>query len=165
MTPLNRLGAPRQRRGTGFAAVLGAACLLAGMGAPLARADEGTGAAAASSALFADMTARDLPGILRLIPADGFTEIGPNSAEVHRLDAKVFEGLFKSGMAISLRMTGMQEQTFGDTAVVTGTRVGRIAPQGAVPAEDRQLATLVWSRVGNGWQLRHLHLSALPAAK
>jgi len=165
MKPSNELHAPQWRRGSGLAVVLGAACLLAGTGVPLARADDGTGAMAASAALFADMTARDLPCVLRLVPADGFTEIGANSAEVHRLNAEAFEGLFKSGMAISLRMTGMQEQTFGDTAVVTGTRVGGIAPQGAVPAENRQLATLVWSKAGNGWQLRHIHLSTLPAAK
>lgn len=160
MTSMNGLHAPQQRRGNGLAAVLGAACLLAGTWAPLARADDGTGPMAASAALFADMTARDLSGVLRLIPGDGFTEVGANSAKVHRLGAKAFESLFKSGIAISLRMTGMQEQTFGDTAVVTGTRVGGITPQGAVPAEDRQLATLVWSKVGNGWQLRHIHLSA-----
>lgn len=74
------------------------------------------------------MTARDLPGVVRPIPTGGFTEIGANSTEVHRLDAEAFEGLFKTGMAISLRLTGMQERTFGDTAVVTGTRVGGIAP-------------------------------------
>ncbi len=154
----------RRRRIIALAAAAGIAGLLR-PAIPSAAAGEDSGAAAASAALFANMTARDLPGVLRLVPADGFTEIGANSAEVHRLDAKAFEGLFKSGMAISLRMTGIQEQTFGDTAVVTGTRVGGIAPQGAVPAEDRQLATLVWSKAGNGWQLRHIHLSAPPSTK
>jgi ketosteroid isomerase-like protein len=155
---------PGRRRLIALAAAAGIAGLLR-PATPAVAAGENSGAAAASAALFADMTARDLPGVLRLVPANGFTEIGANSAEVHRLDAKAFEGLFKSGMAISLRMTGMQEQTFGDTAVVTGTRVGGIAPQGALPAEDRQLATLVWSRVGNGWQLRHIHLSAPSSTK
>ena len=160
MTSLNRLRALQRRKGARLASTLATACLLAGTWAPLARADDGAGAAAASAALFMGMTARDLPDILRFIPTDGFTEISANSAEVHRLDAKAFEELFKSGMAINLRLTGMQEQVFGDMAVVTGTRVGGVAPGGAVPAEDQQLATLVWSRVGNGWQLRHIHLSA-----
>lgn len=140
---------------------LAAAAGIAGLLRPAASAAaESNGAEAASAALFADMTARNLPGVLRYVPAGGVTEIGPDSAEVHRLDAKAFEALFASGMAISLRMTGMQEQAFGDTAVVTGTRVGGIAPPGAKPSEDRQLATLVWSRAGDGWQLRHIHLSA-----
>ena len=130
---------------------------------PAVAADES--AAAASERLFADMSARDLPGVLSLIPTDGFTEISPDSGGVRRLDAEAFEGLFRSGLAIDLRITGLQVQTFGTTAVVTGVRVGSIAPPGTKPVEERQLATLVWSKAGDQWQLRHIHLSAAPAGR
>jgi len=144
-----------------------AALTMAGLAAaptlPAAAADGS--AAEASERLFADMSARDLPGVLSLIPADGFTEISPNSNGVQRLDAKAFEGLFKSGLAIDLHITGLQVQALGNAAVVTGVRVGSITPPGTKPVEERQLATLIWSKVGDQWTLQHIHLSAAPAGR
>ena len=152
-----------RRRAVARAALLTMAGLAAAPTLPAAAADES--AAAASERLFADMSARDLPGVLSLIPADGFTEISPDSDGVRRLDAKAFEGLFKSGLAIDLHLTGLQAQAFGNAVVVTGVRVGSIAPPGTKPVEERQLATLIWSKAGDGWQLRHIHLSNAPAGR
>ncbi len=151
------------RRCTVAMAALTMASLAAAPTLPATVADES--AVAASERLFADMSARDLPGILSLIPADGFTEISPDSNGVQRLDAKAFEGLFKSGLAIDLHITGLQVQALGTAAVVTGVRVGSITPPGTKPVEERQLATLVWSRADSGWQLRHIHLSAPSSTK
>lgn len=145
------------------AAALAVACLV-GTPAPPAVAADGD-AAAASASLYAERSARDLTGVLRSIPAQGFTEISPDSNGVRRLDANAFESLFKSGLLIDLHMTGMQVQTLDDVAVVTGTRVGSITAPGTAPVEERQLATLVWSKAGSQWQLQHIHLSALPAVK
>ncbi len=148
----------RRRSIAGFAAILGGACILAGLQAPPARAAGDADAAAASSALFADMSGRNLP-------AEGFTEISPDSNGVQRLDAGAFEGLFKSAMVINLHMTGMQVRTAGDAAIVTGIRVGSISAPGSTPVEERQLATLVWSKAGSQWQLQHIHLSVLSSEK
>lgn len=157
--------ASRRRSIAGFAAILGGACILAGLQALPARAAGNADAAAASSALFADMSRRDLPGVLRYIPAEGFTEISPDSNGVQRLDAAAFAGLFKSAMVIDLHMTGMQVQTAGNAAVVTGIRVGAISALGSTPVEGRQLATLIWSKAGTQWQLQHIHLSVLSSEK
>lgn len=164
MKPFPGTHASRRRSIAGFAAILGGACILAGIQAPLARAAGDADAATASSALFANMSGRNLPGLLRYIPAGGFTEISPDSNGVQRLDAGAFEGLFKSAMVINLHMTGMQVQTAGDAAIVTGIRVGSISAPGSTPVEERQLATLVWSKAGSQWQLQHIHLS-VPSSK
>ncbi len=153
----------RRRAMGNAAAALIFACLV---GTPVMSAvAEGGDAAAASASLYADMSARNLPGVLRFIPAPGFTEISPDSNQVQRLDAKAFEGLFKSQLLFDLHMEGMQVQALGDVAVVTGTRIGFITVPGTLPAEERQLATLVWSKVGDQWKLRHIHLSTSPAVK
>jgi len=145
------------------AAALMVACLV---GTPVMSAvAEGGDAVAASASLYADMSARNLPDVLRFIPAPGFTEISPDSNQVQRLDAKAFEGLFTSQLLIDLHMVGMQVQALGDVAVVTGTRIGSITVPGTVPAKERQLATLVWSKVGDQWKLQHIHLSMPPAVK
>jgi len=155
---------PLRRRAMGnAAAALMVACFVS---TPVMSAvAEGGDAAAASASLYADMSARNLPGVLRFIPEPGFTEISPDSDQVQRLDAKAFEGLFKSQLLIDLHMEGMQVQALGDVAVVTGTRIGSITVPGTLPAEERQLATLVWSKAGDQWKLRHIHLSTPPAVK
>ncbi len=155
---------PPRRRAIGNAvAALMVACLV---GTPVMPAvAEGGDAAAASASLYADMSARNLPGVLRFIPAPGFTEISPDSNQVQRLDAKAFEALFESQLLIDLHMEGMQVQALGDVTVVTGTRIGSITVPGTVPAEERQLATLVWSKAGDQWKLQHIHLSTPPAVK
>ena len=68
-------------------------------------------------------------------------------------------------LVIDPHMTEMQVQVLGNTAVVTGVRVGSITPPGAKPVEERQLATLVWSKAGGQRQLRHIHLSAAPVGR
>jgi len=157
--------APSRRGVLKMTAALAVAYAVAVAPLPASRAAEDGDVAAASSRLFAAMSARNLQGVMDVIPAQGFTEVSPDSNEVRRLDAKAFEGLFKSGMAINLRMTGMQVQMLGDVAIVTGTRVGSITPPGNTSVEERQLATLVWSKPGGQWRLQHIHLSALSAAK
>ena len=112
------------------------------------------------------MSANDVAGVARYLPADGFTELGSGPATPHRLDAAAFAGLFKSGARIALRVTDVQVQAVGDAAVVTGVRVGSITPPGGTAVEMAAPVTMVWTQAGAQWQLRHVHLSTpVPVAR
>jgi ketosteroid isomerase-like protein len=111
--------------------------------------------------LYARMSARDLPGVLQYVPKDGFTEIDIGASGPHRLDAKAFEGLFQVPVDIALRATDLDVHTWGDTAVVTGKRVGAVVPKGKPAMESVNPFTAVWVNVGGHWQLQHTHLSAI----
>jgi hypothetical protein len=71
--------------------------------------------ASAAVDLYARMTARDLAGVLRYIPAAGFTGIGPSASSVHVLKPAAFEALFSSDAAIKLRAEEVNVQRFGST--------------------------------------------------
>jgi ketosteroid isomerase-like protein len=129
--------------------------------APLlcAAADE-PGPAAVTADLYARMSARDLPALLRYLPPAGFTELEPGFGEPRVLAQPAFESLFGSPLSISLRAEDLRVQQFGDVAVVTGVRVGAVGPKDAPPAAARVPFTMVWSHEAQGWRLRHVHLSA-----
>jgi ketosteroid isomerase-like protein len=132
-----------------------AAVLLALALAALAHAGEPATAREATADLYARMSAGDLPGVARYVPAEGFTELDAEAVAPHRIDAAAFAGLFKSGAQVAFRTSDVQEQVLGDVVVVTGLRIGAIgpAPEAATPF------TMVWQRDGGGWKLRHVHLS------
>lgn len=75
-----------------------AALALAASTASRAAAD--VDVASAATDLYARMTARDLAGVLRYVPAAGFTEIGPSAPSVHVLKPAAFEALFHSDAVI-----------------------------------------------------------------
>jgi len=142
---------------------LAAICALASLHAPFAvAADAITDPTAATADFFAKISAKDLNAVARYLPADGFTETVPESKELLHLDAKAFDGLFRSGRQIDLRVADLALQRFGDSALVTGTRLGGIGAPDAAPASGRLAFTALWTRAPSGWQLRHLHLSAQP---
>jgi len=122
-------------------------------------ASEPADARDATAGLYARMSASDLAGVSRYLPADGFTELSGSATAPHRLDAAAFAGLFKSGTRVALRATDLQVQSFGETAIVTGLRVGTIAPPGAQAVEMAAPFTMVWTQAEGQWQLRHVHLS------
>jgi len=101
------------------------------------------------------MSAGDLPGIARHVPAAGFTELDGDAAAPHRIDLATFEGLFRSGAHVALRASHVHEQPLGDVVVVTGVRVGAIGSA----AEAAMPFTTVWQRDAQGWKLCHVHLS------
>lgn len=119
-------------------------------------------AVAATQDFFAKMSARDFVGVSHYIPDVGFTEIVPETDKLLELNAKAFEGLFKSGRKIALRAVDLQARVLGDNAIVTGTRVGYVAAADstAVPSDGRLTFTMVWSKHAQVWQLHHIHLSA-----
>lgn len=134
--------------------------VLALAAATLAHAAGPASAREATADLYARMSAGDLAGVVRYVPATGFTELDGDASTPHRLDATAFAGLFKSGARIALRVDDVQEQPLGDVVVVTGVRIGAITPPGAAPAADAATPfTMVWQRDGDGWRLRHVHLS------
>jgi ketosteroid isomerase-like protein len=132
-----------------------AAVLLALTVAAVAQAGEPASAREATADLYARMSAGDLPGVTRYVPATGFSELDGDAVAPHRIDAAAFAGLFKSGAHVAFRVSDVREETLGDVVVVTGVRIGAIAPgpDSATPF------TMVWQHDGAGWQLRHVHLS------
>jgi ketosteroid isomerase-like protein len=141
------------RRDTGV--VLAAARAASTIGKEVAAAD----IAAAAVDLYARMTARDLAGVLRYIPAAGFTEIGPSAPSVHILKPAAFEALFNSDAVIKLRAEDVNVQRLGSTAVVTGVRVSSVGPKDKPSTELRAPFTMVWTSDNGSWRLRHIHLS------
>ena len=137
-----------------------AALLLALAAAAVAHAAAPASASEATADLYARMSAGDLAGVTRYVPADGFTELEGDAAAPHRIAASAFDGLFKSGANVAFRVSGAQEQALGDVAVVTGVRLGAIAPGGSATTDSATPFTMVWQRDGGGWKLRHVHLSA-----
>lgn len=90
-------------------------------------------------------------GVLRYIPAAGFTEIGPSTPSVHVLKPAAFEALFDSDAVIKLRAKDVNVRRFGSTAVVTGVvspevreRAVRMVPETA--AKTRRCMPPWWSR-------------------
>jgi len=145
------------RRGAGV--VLATLALVAST-AGRAAADINIDVASAAVDLYARITARDLAGVLRYIPATGFTEIGPSAPSAHVLTSAAFEALFNSDAVIKLRGEDVNVQRFGSTAVVTGVRVGSIGPKDKPSTELRTPFTMVWTNDSGGWHLRHIHLSS-----
>ena len=111
--------------------------------------------AEATVKLYSKISARDLDGVMQLIPPEGFNEIGVGANVVHRIDKQALGVFFKSDLTINLRAIDVAAQEFGDTTIVTGTRVGSIAPNGVQAKEDRHQFTMVWTKTNNRWLLRH----------
>jgi ketosteroid isomerase-like protein len=133
--------------------------------ASAARATAPASAREATTDLYARMSAGDLPGVMRYVPATGFTELDGDAAAPRRIDAAAFAGLFKSGAHVALRVGDMQEQPLGDVVVVTGVRLGAVTPPGATAPDTATPFTMVWQRDGDGWLLRHVHLSKSAPAR
>ena len=136
--------------------------LAAALASPAVLAAPPGDAAQATADFFARMSARDLPGVSRYLPAGGFSEFLPDAKDLLQLDGKAFEGLFSSGKQVELRVADVKLQSFGEVSVVTGTRLGGIAAPGAAVPQGRLAFTMVWQRDGDAWLLRHIHLSAQP---
>ena len=157
-----RGGSPRGGACLGRRAALLLALALAGA----AHAAGPANAREATADLYGRMSVGDLAGVTRYLPAAGFTELDGDAAAPRRIDAAAFAGLFRSGAHVAFRVDDMQEQALGDVAIVTGVRIGAIAPPAGTAAATATPFTMVWRRDGDGWQLRHVHLSRpAPAAR
>ena len=138
--------------------------MFVGLCAQIVNANDAEDVTAAAQDLYIKIAAKDLDGVARYIPKQGFTELSPNSNDFHQLALNAFENLFKSGAQVNFHIENIHVQLFEKTAVITGTRVGSITPQNAAPIETSFPLTMVWSKSKTGWKLHHVHLSA-PAVK
>lgn len=139
-------------------AVTSVLCLLA-LSCPIAWADDKDDAEAATKSLFAFMNAGDLPGISRLLPTTGVTEIGPEGEAIHRLGQDAFAKLFASGLRVQFRAERLQVKVLPQAAIVTGLRIGSITKKGETPVEGVAAFTMVWSKADQHWQVQHIHFS------
>lgn len=116
----------------------------------------------ASAALYEMMSARDLDGVSRLIPDEGFSEIGTEGAVVHQLGLKAFEALFNSQMSIDLHAENLTQRQIDNVAIVTGVRVGAITAKNATTAPTRVAFSMLWMKDAQGaWKLHHIHISPI----
>jgi ketosteroid isomerase-like protein len=113
----------------------------------------------ATADFYARISARDLDGVSQYLPAEGFTEFPVGGGTTIRLARQNFEGWFKSDPAIDLHAENLSAQEVGDTAIVTGLRVGSMTPKGQPVKVERAALTMVWVRTDGRWQVRHVHLS------
>lgn len=123
-----------------------------------------TNPAAATADFYQQVGKANLSGVAAYVPADGFSELSAESADLHQLGIKDFENVFKAGVKLDFSVSDIQVRELGSSAIVTGYRVGQITPPGGQPIASRQRITLVWGKNASGWQLYHVHLSNLPAA-
>jgi hypothetical protein len=109
--------------------------------------------------LYRRMNAHDTAGALRYLSADGFTEISPGFPEPRHFSASDVEALLRSDVRIHLAVQDLKTSVSGETAVVSGMRVGGINPAGQA-AQDRPLQfTMVWKKLGDRWTLFYVHLA------
>ncbi|MFZ6735648.1 YybH family protein [Undibacterium sp. Ji42W] len=149
-----------------FLSILGTVLLIFSMS--IVKAENASGADAVKAAsvdFFNSVSQRNLAAVASYLDTEGFTEFVAESDKLLRLDANTFAGLFKSGAQIDLRLVGVQVKATGDAAIVTGTRVGAITPQGAIAVEDKSLITMAWFKKDNAWLLKHIHLSPVTSNK
>lgn len=142
------------RRGSSVAAAL----LAVSVGVPAGPVEDD--AVRATHAFFASMSAQDTAAVSRFVPEQGFSELTPESPRLLQLDMKAFKSLFAAGRRIDLRVGDARAQQVGDAVIVTGTRVGYIAPPQAAAVEARLSFTMVWQQEGDGWKIRHIHFSS-----
>ncbi|MEK8031753.1 nuclear transport factor 2 family protein [Ideonella sp. DXS29W] len=143
------------RRASSVAAALLAVCV----GVPAGMVEDD--AVRATHAFFASMSAQDTAAVSRFVPEQGFSELTPESPRLLQLDMKAFKSLFAAGRRIDLRVGDARAQQVGDAAViVTGIRVGYIAPPQAAAVVAQLPFTMVWQHQGDGWKIRHIHFSS-----
>ncbi len=115
--------------------------------------------AQAVHALYKALSNKDAKTFASFLPAEGFTEFNPDWRGVRRLNMSIFEGVFSSGAMIDLGVSDLQVQIAGETAIVSGYRVGTIAAPSSVPVQSRLALSMVWRKESGNWKLQHVHLS------
>jgi ketosteroid isomerase-like protein len=125
-------------------------------------ADDAANVANAVNDLYRSLGARDLGTLAMYIPQEGFTEFNPEHKDLQIVGLNMFKGAFDAGVAINLHVEQLRARVMGNTAIVTGYRVGAITfPDGKVVSE-RQCLTMNWSKAKT-WTLQHVHLSMCSA--
>jgi hypothetical protein len=138
------------------------ASLLISAGA-FAADDEVAQVQSAVAGLYRTLAAGDAAGLARYLPAEGFSEFSPPESTLKTLDLEHFRRAFGAGVRVELHVEGEQVRIHGGSAIVTGYRLGTIILPQAQRLEIRDCMTMVWSREGKTWMLRHVHISVCAA--
>lgn len=108
--------------------------------------------------LYRSLGSKNLEALSNYIPSQGFTEFNPEHKDLQVMKLSYFKGAFDAGVAINLHVEQLQARVLGNTAIVTGYRVGSITfPDGKV-TNDRSCLTMMWAKAKT-WMLQHVHLS------
>ncbi|MEJ6005005.1 hypothetical protein WG899_05570 [Paucibacter sp. AS339] len=159
---------PRSSRQWGHAALLALASAAFAGPARAESADEAALTEAVAQ-LYRSLGSGDVAGFAALVPAGGFSEFNTEAEGLQTLTMDYFRAVMTSGAKIALRVSDLQPRLLGgDTALVTGYRVGSITLPSGQRFDSRQALTMLWrkapSQVGvssasGAWQLLHVHLS------
>lgn len=96
--------------------------------------------------------------ILEFIPKDGFIEMKKSNGP-RVLKDRDFQQLYLSPMQIRLRAENTVAVSFGNTVIVTGTRIGSIFAADEEYKNESLQFTMVWVLNGDILKLRHIHFS------
>lgn len=116
----------------------------------------------AVNGLYRSLGSKDLRALSNYIPPEGFTEFNPEHKELQIMQLGFFKGAFDAGVAIDLHVEQLQARVLGNSAVVTGYRVGSITLPDGKMTNDRSCLTMNWTKA-KAWTLQHVHLSSCPA--
>lgn len=114
---------------------------------------------------YARIAANDPTALTQYIPEGGFTEFNAESSELKTLDRALFAGAFAGKVQIDYHVEQPRVRVTGDTAIVTGYRLGSISFPDGKRTEGRDCLTMLWSKATAGWMLQHVHLSSCPSAQ
>ena len=112
--------------------------------------------------LYQALSAKDAVAFARYIPEQGFSELNPDWRGTRQLSMAVFDRVFASDARIDLRVDEVKIQLLGETASVTGYRVGTIAATSsdqALAVKSRLALSMLWMKSKGGWKIHHVHLS------
>lgn len=124
----------------------------------VSRADDVADVGNAVNELYRSLSSKDLSGLAKYIPQKGFTEFNAEHKDLQIMQLGFFKGAFDAGVAIDLHVEQLQARVLGNSAIVTGYRVGSIAfPDGKV-TNDRSCLTMNWTK-HKTWMLQHVHVS------
>ena len=126
-----------------------------------ALADDAADVRRAVDGLYAGIAEGDLEAVRRYVPPRGFTEFNTNGSELQTLDLALFRGAFSDGVRIEFHVEQPNVRVIdGDSAIVTGYRVGAISFPDGKRIASRNCSSMVWRKQEDRWMLEHIHLSA-----
>ena len=133
---------------------------------PAALADDAEDVKKAVLATYAALNNGDVETYVRLVVPEGtlyggngsFLQERHNTTEALRAN---LQGMFDAGLKYDYRIRNLEVKVYGDSAVATGYVVGsRTAPDG-VTRQVTLRRTMVWMRLGEAWEVVHVHSSPL----
>ena len=91
----------------------------------------------------------------------GYTEFGGSGGLIETLDKAYIRGALEAGVKTDLGVQHLDVRVHGDSAIVTGYRVGSITMPNGTASDDTLCLSMMWFRENGKWKLAHVHLSPL----